>query len=399
MLGARPSRVGQAPRAIASIGLALDDGLSSTAVVGRGLGPHHDRTRGARNDPLMGDREELVRRLRDAGRAESDLIEAEHDARLATLAVETALGGGDKHTLTHVARIARLRPEFVRELMQAMGRPSPRPRQRVFTDDDVEVARVFRRFLDAGLPRHELLEVGRVLSQGMANTAEAVRRVVGNAMLRPGDSEYTLALRYAEAADQLAPLVPSLLDSQFRAHLRSGIRGQLITEAEREAGRLAGAREVAVAFADLVNYTRVGERLAPEDVGRIAGRLSQLSAAAASAEVQLVKMIGDAAMFVSPTAPPVVQTGISLIQHIHDEGAAFPDVRVGLAPGPATPRGGDWFGRPVNLANRVTDVAKPGTLLATESIHDQAPDLAWKRRRSRRLKGVDGRVRLFSIEP
>jgi adenylate cyclase len=347
----------------------------------------------------VSDRDELVRRLRDAGRAEADLAEAERDGRLATLAVETALGGGDRHTLTHVARSAGLQPEFVRELMQAMGRPSPRPRQPVFTDDDIEVARVFRRFLDAGLPRQELLEVSRVLSQGAANTAEAVRRVVGNAMLQPGDSEYTLALRYAQAADQLTPLLPSLLDAEFRAHLRSGIRGQLITEAERKAGRLAGAREVAVAFADLVNYTRMGERLAPEDVGRIAGRLAQLSVAAAGPEVQLVKMIGDAAMFVSPSAAQLVWTSVSLVQRIHDEGSAFPDVRVGLALGVATPRGGDWFGRPVNLANRVTDVAKPGTVLATEAIRDQTPELAWKRKRRRRLKGIDGRVRLFSLDP
>jgi adenylate cyclase len=347
----------------------------------------------------VGDREELVRRLLDAGRPESEVIEAEGDGRLPTLAVETALGGGDRHTLTHVARVSGLRPEFVRELMQAMGRPSPRPRQRVFTDDDVEVARVVRRFLDAGLPRQELLEVSRVLSQGMANTAEAVRRVVGNAMLQPGDSEDTLALRYALAADQLGPLVPPLLDAEFRVHLRSGIRGQLITEAEREAGRLAGSREVAVAFADLVNYTRMGERLAPEDVGRIAGRLSQLSVVAATGEVQLVKTIGDAAMFVSPAVRPLVETGISLVRRVHAEGPEFPDIRVGLALGVATPRGGDWFGRPVNLANRVTDVAKPGTVLATEAVRDQTPDLPWKRKRRRRLKGIDGRVRLFELVP
>jgi adenylate cyclase len=347
----------------------------------------------------VGDREELVRRVLEAGRAESEVIEAEREGRLPTLAVETALGGRDRHTLTHVARVSGLSPEFVRELMQAMGRPSPRPRQRVFTDDDVEVARVVRRFLDAGLPRQELLEVSRVLSQGMANSAEAVRRVVGNAMLQPGDSEDTLALRYARAADQLAPLVPPLLDAEFRAHLRSGIRGQLITEAEREAGRLAGSREVTVAFADLVDYTRMGERLAPEDVGRIAGRLSQLSVAAAAGEVQLVKTIGDAAMFVSPAVRPLVETGISLIERVHDEGPEFPDVRVGLALGVATPRGGDWFGRPVNLANRVTDVAKPGTVLASEEVRDQSPDLPWKRKRRRRLKGIDGRVRLFSLAP
>jgi class 3 adenylate cyclase len=40
-----------------------------------------------------------------------------------------------------------------------------------------------------------------------------------------------------------------------------------------------------------------------------------------------------------------------------------------------------------------------GTVLATESIHERTPDLAWKRKRRRRLKGVDGRVRLFSLDP
>lgn len=73
----------------------------------------------------------------------------------------------------------------------------------------------------------------------MANSAEAVRRVMGDALLRPGDSEHTVALRYAEAVDRLEPLAPSLLSAEFRAHLRDGIRRHLVTEAEREAGVLA----------------------------------------------------------------------------------------------------------------------------------------------------------------
>jgi adenylate cyclase len=345
------------------------------------------------------DREHLIKGLKDAGRPVAELDQAESDGRLATLAVETALGGGDRHLLSHVAKAARLQPAFVRELMQALGRPNPRPRERVFTDDDVEVAKMFRRFLDAGLPRSEMLEVARVLSQGMANTAEAVRGVVGNAMLEPGDSEYRLALRYVDAANQLAPLVPPLLDTQFRAHLRSGMRRELISEAEREAGELADTREVAIAFADLVDYTRMGERLAPEGVGRIAGRLAQMAVASVVPEVQLVKMIGDAAMFASPSAAALMETAQALVDCIHGEGKSFPDVRVGVAVGPATTRAGDWFGRPVNLASRVTDHAKPGTILATEEVQELTPDLSWKRKRRRRLKGVEGRVRLYALEP
>jgi adenylate cyclase len=123
-----------------------------------------------------------------------------------------------------------------------------------------------------------------------------------------------------------------------------------------------------------------------------------MAVSAVVAEVQLVKMIGDAAMFVSPSAPALMETVQELVKCIHAEGKSFPDVRVGVAVGPATTRAGDWFGRPVNLASRVTDLAKPGTVLATEEVQQLTPDLPWKRKRRRRLKGVDGRVRLFELE-
>ena len=41
----------------------------------------------------------------------------------------------------------------------------------------------------------------------------------------------------------------------------------------------------------------------------------------------------------------------------------------------------------------------PGRILATEAVRDLAPDEAWQRRRRRAsLKGVDGRLRLFSLD-
>ena len=41
---------------------------------------------------------------------------------------------------------------------------------------------------------------------------------------------------------------------------------------------------------------------------------------------------------------------------------------------------------------------KPGQLLATEAVVEQAKDGEWKRRRKLRLKGVDGRVRVFALQ-
>jgi len=344
------------------------------------------------------DREQLLERLSRTGHDPDEIEHVAADGRLATLAVELELGGERQHSLTYVARSARLPPRFLREVMQAAGRPNPAPRERPFTDEDIELARLIRRFLDAGLPREGLLEVSRVLSQGMSHTADAVRRLAGDALLRPGDSEYTVGLRYAQAAEELGPLVGPLLDLHFRAHLRDGIRRELVTEAEREAGRLAGTREVAVAFADLVDYTRLGEQIPAEELGSIAGRLHELSVGAVRQPARLVKTIGDAAMFVSPDTDQLLSAIVDLVREIEAEGERFPSVRVGVAHGPATTRGGDWFGAPVNVASRVTDLAKPGRILATEAVKEHAPERDWRRTRRRGLKGVDGRVRLFALE-
>jgi len=345
------------------------------------------------------DREQLLKRLHRAGQGEDELEHAAAEGRLPTLAVELALGGERQHSLSRVARAARLSPGFLRQVMQAGGRPNPAPRERPFTDEDIELARLIRHFLDAGLPREGLLEVSRVLSQGMSHTADAVRRLAGEALLEPGDSEYTVGLRYARAVDELGPLVGSLLDLHFRAHLRDGIRRELVTEAERRSGRLAGTREVAVAFADLVDYTRLGEQLPADELGGIAGRLHELSAAAVRQPARLVKTIGDAAMFVSPDTEQLLSTIVELVREIEAQGERFPSVRVGVAHGPATARSGDWFGAPVNVASRVTDLAKPGRILVTEAVKEQAPEHDWRRKRRRGLKGVDGRIRLFALEP
>ena len=129
------------------------------------------------------DRERLLERVRKAGADEEEIERAAAEERLPTLAVELALGGAGRHSLTHVARESGLASAFLRELMQAVGRPNPGRGERIFTDEDIETARVIKRLVDAGLPRRELLEVGRVLGQGMAHTSEAVRRLVGNALM------------------------------------------------------------------------------------------------------------------------------------------------------------------------------------------------------------------------
>jgi adenylate cyclase len=346
----------------------------------------------------MDPEERLLTHLREADLSDAEIERARRDGQLAARAVEIALGDGAEHTLTEVARGAQLRSAYVRELLQALGRPDPAHGEKAFTDEDLELARIAREMLDAGLPAHELTEVSRVVGLAMSQSAEAVRRMVGEAFLEPGDTEEALGARYIEAVDKLAPLVPQLFALSFRAHLRDGISGALLTETERHSGRLADTEDIAVGFADLVGYTSIGDHVSAGELGSIAGRFAALGVSASRKPVRLVKTIGDAIMFVSPDPTKLIEVMVDLRDRVHSAEPPLPELRVGVAFGPATPRSGDWFGTAVNLASRVVETAKPGQLLVTDELAARVVSERWRKRRRRTMKGLDGRVRLWSYE-
>jgi adenylate cyclase len=345
-------------------------------------------------------RDELVRRLRAMGQSEAAIASAEREGRLTTFAIEVALGGDRKHSLSGVARESGLSREFLRKLLQANGRPAAAPRERAYTDEDVELARRIKLLIDAGIPRDGILETARVTGQAMSQTAESVRRTTVSPLVEPGDTDLTLALRYVQTAEALSPEVAAVLDLVFRAQLRDGIRSDLVAEAERDAGRLAGTREITVAFADLVGYTKLGESVPTEELGKIATRLAEIATEALVRPTQIVKTIGDAVMLVSWEVDAMLDTIHALVAAAEAEGEGFPALRVGIAYGPATPRGGDWFGSTVNLASRATDVGKAGRVYATDAVVEKAGERhRWRRSRRRNLKGVDGRTRLWALLP
>ena len=54
-------------------------------------------------------------------------------------------------------------------------------------------------------------------------------------------------------------------------------------------------------------------------------------------------------------------------------------------------RWGDYYGGPVNLAARLAERARPGSLLTDAAIHDHAADdsaFAWSPAGAKRLKGM-----------
>jgi adenylate cyclase len=275
-----------------------------------------------------------------------------------------------------------------------MGLPAPAPEDRLFSEDDVDAARSTTLFLASGLSEESIVEITRVLGESMARLAATTTAAFVEAFLEPGDSEQDVARRFAALAQELTPAINPVLAAAYGAHLRESVGRGMIGSEERATGHVAGAQEIAVCFADLVGFTRLGGEVEVQELGNVAGQLARLSAEVTEPPVRLVKTIGDAAMFVSPEPAPLVGTALWLVEAV--EQAEMPSLRAGIAFGEAHLRSGDFYGHSVNIASRVTGVARPGSVLCASEVHDAAAaEFDWSFAGRFRLKGVRDPAPLF----
>lgn len=339
----------------------------------------------------------LLAELAEDGVSLAELSEAVAEGRLALLPVERMLaGGGGRYSAEEIAEKSGLPREFLDQQWRALGLALRAPDSPGYTERDLEAAKRVAFLREGGLSEEGILEVARVLGMTMSQLAAANRTLIATTFLDDGDDEYEVARRLAGAAEAFTPMISESLGYTLNLHLREQIRHDAIASGESARGSIASAQEAVVCFADMVEFTRLGERLPPDELGAVTGRLTAIATAAAEPPVRLVKLIGDAAMFVGPEADAVVGVALNLIEAAESEGDDFPLLRAGVASGTAVPRGGDWYGRPVNIASRITAIARPGSVLVSEQVHDELGDAYdFSFAGARKLKGIDGEPKLF----
>ncbi len=338
----------------------------------------------------------LLARLAGEGVPLSELRRTSATNTVMFLQADRAIVGSERYTAAQVAELSGVDASFLLSARRAMGLPIPEPEDPSFTEAELQSARMIELARAAGLSDEDVLELLRVLGRGLAQAAETLRAMPLKLALKPGISELELAAEYARASAALYPMVDPLVSSVLALHLRHATESEVTSALERSGGRLPGSREVGVCFADLVGFTRLGEEVAPEELGRLAVRLEALAGEACRAPVRLVKTIGDAAMLASPEPGPLLETALALIDAAEAEGEHFPQLRAGAALGRALPRAGDWFGRPVNLASRITSLARPSSLLVEPGMREAVLErYRWSFAGERHLRGIREPVALY----
>lgn len=330
-------------------------------------------------------RRRLLQRLDDDGFELSEMKAAVAEDRLALLPLERLLGG--RYSARMVQEKTGLPAEVMRRMRRVAGLPEVGEDERVFGDEDIETARATRLFLDAGLSQQTISDMTRVLGESMARVAATTTAVFTDDFLQAGDSEDDVAERFAGLAEQLTPALEPVIVAAFKAHLREAIRRGVLSSAMRSSGRATDEQTIAVCFADLVGFTRLGGQSDARELGTVAGRLAEAAGELASPPVRLVKTIGDAAMLVSLEAAPLVDAALELVGAFDEQG--LPPLRAGVAMGPAVQLTGDFYGHAVNLASRVTGIARPGSVLCSQEVHDACrEEFRWSFAGRHRVKGV-----------
>ncbi|MDQ3629465.1 MAG: adenylate/guanylate cyclase domain-containing protein [Actinomycetota bacterium] len=259
-------------------------------------------------------------------------------------------------TSQQVADGAGVTLEEARRLWRALGFPDS-GQAVAFTAADMNALRLVQQAVESGAVDLE--------------TATRLTRALGNTMARLADWQVSTLAEYVEGqtrrtagsrlesavsmAQGVAPVFEELMVYAWRRHLAAAVaRVETLGAAEED----LLAAELTVGFADLVSFTQLSNGIGDDALGELVEAFeSRCTDVITAAGGRTIKTLGDSVLFVAESASAGVGIALDIVEEIGPD-TTLPDVRVGLATGTVINRLGDVYGPPVNLASRLTTVAR-----------------------------------------
>ena len=285
--------------------------------------------------------------------------------------------------------------EVIRALVAA-GFPAPVAGEPMREDD----VRLVRKLVDAArrLGGQQLMArfartygdaARRAAESGVAMFAENVNSPIVNAVI---DDEQRMEVN--RLAAQLMASSEVLIGELYRRHLEHTLMRQWATAAETFLDQIgvrpAQPQSHGLAFVDLAGYTALTERTGDTTAVRLSEHLAELAERTVAAfRGRVVKLLGDGAMLHFDEPLDAVRGSLDLVAAIGD--SQLPPAHAGVHFGAVIQRDGDFFGRTVNLAARISAQASPGHVLVSPEIARlTGDDLEFRPAGRRDLKGIGG---------
>jgi adenylate cyclase len=286
-------------------------------------------------------------------------------------------------TLEETAAATGLPEELAARLFDAWELPRPQPGQALRADDD-ELLQLAGPALEGfGNDETALLGAARQLGDRLRGLAESQVRLFHTHVEEQLGAQGHLDHSWTDDLNQVAASMMASLERTllllYRRHFEHYVLDVTVLRAEAalERAGLARRRPVrppAIAFLDLTGYTKLTEERGDRAAAELAGRLVEIvHEFAHCCGGRPVKQLGDGVMFHFPAPAQGVRCGLELVDRIPKVG--LPQARVGLHSGPVVFQDGDYFGRTVNIAARITDYARPGEVLVSDQVVADADPL------------------------
>lgn len=266
------------------------------------------------------------------------------------------LGGPPTLTQDEVADRAGVPVELARELWRHLGFAHVDDDAAAFAHSDVEALQLTADLVRMGiLGQDSQAALVRTWGRSYARLAEwQVSLLAGIAVAGPDPD-----VRLAELAAGVLPRVEALQSYVWRRHLSSAASRLLTTGSPTNPERM-----MAVCFVDIVGYTTQSKSLAEDAlVEGIEGFEQVATGTVVDHGGRVIKTIGDEILFTADDPEAAAEIALALAARGLDDDDPFPAVRAGIAYGMVVNRLGDVFGPTVNIAARLTSVARPGTVV------------------------------------
>jgi adenylate cyclase len=303
--------------------------------------------------------------------------------QIVELLEEYLLGSVPTMTGPQVAAEVGISMDLARQRWRSLGFTAVDDDEVAFTEADLEAMRLTQRLHELGMVNEDdEAALIRTLGRSFARLAEWQLGLLG----RTVDPTSMDVEGLAGVISEVTPVIEQVQSYIWRRHVLSAASRLLLAPpAGDEGGVCAG-----IGFADIVGYTRQTRSLKHEELARL---VDEFEARALSIITmhngRIIKTIGDEILFAADTPHDAGLIALELVEgHLDDED--FPQLRVGVAWGPVLNRLGDVFGPTVNIAARLTSVARPGRVLVDKDMAEALegdPDFKLRRMRRQSVKG------------
>lgn len=285
------------------------------------------------------------------------------------------LGGDPTLTSQEVADRVGVDVADARRLWRALGFADSKD-ARAFVDADLEALRLVQNTVASGaLDQETILRLTRALGSTMSRLADwQVATLAERLEDQTGDVDGETENRLATAMGlgrSVGPAFEHLLVYAWRRHLAAAV-ARVETQGLAEEDVLHA--DLTVGFADLVSFTALSNGLDDDSLGELVEKFeSRCSDVVTQGGGRTIKTLGDAVLFVADPPESGVEIALRVIEEIGTDDR-LPDVRVGLGTGSVIMRLGDVYGPPVNLAARLTAVARRNRAIIDRDTADRLSD-------------------------